>query len=379
MKVLIVRTYPSELNTKNYNVQEIGLASALIRKGIQCDIVMFLEKGHTHIENRIDGIKIYWIKGMNILKNGLFPGIGKIIKNYDVVQVHEYDQIQSWYIYTFLNERHNVVLYHGPYYDKFNKGYNFKCKIFDNVFLPFSRGSIGNLPCITKSPLAADFLRNKGFKNVSVAGVGLDTAPFTYEKSDSSIEGGMPDDRKNIIYIGKLEERRNTALLLNVLDKVSAKTDIFVTIVGSGEKEYTEKVMPDIERLKQRGILQYHDKADQSELKKVYEKADILLFPSNYEIYGMVLMEAMYFGVACISSLNGGSSNLITNMETGIIINSFDEDIWVNETIKLINNPKLEEMKMAARNEVNEKFLWGSIADKFIDVYRKCIDNKHIK
>ena len=121
MKILIIRTYPSQLNPDSYNVQEIGLALALVRKGHTCGIVMYLESGESYTEKRDDGITIYWIHGRKMLKNGFFPGIYKIMEQYDIVQVHEYDQLQSWMIYTYHNKKHNVVMYHGPYYDDFNK------------------------------------------------------------------------------------------------------------------------------------------------------------------------------------------------------------------------------------------------------------------
>ena len=162
MKILIIRTYPSQLNPDSYNVQEIGLALALVRKGHTCGIVMYLESGESYTEKRDDGITIYWIHGRKMLKNGFFPGIYKIMEQYDIVQVHEYDQLQSWMIYTYHNKKRNVVMYHGPYYDDFNKRYNAKCKMFDRLFLPFSGSAKKYVSCITKSPLAADFLKNKG-------------------------------------------------------------------------------------------------------------------------------------------------------------------------------------------------------------------------
>ena len=50
MNILIVRMYADILNTKSYNCQEIGLAKALIRKGHNCDIVLYTDK-ITHEED----------------------------------------------------------------------------------------------------------------------------------------------------------------------------------------------------------------------------------------------------------------------------------------------------------------------------------------
>ena len=374
MKILIIRTYPSQLNPDSYNVQEIGLALALVRKGHTCGIVMYLESGESYTEKRDDGITIYWIHGRKMLKNGFFPGIYKIMEQYDIVQVHEYDQLQSWMIYTYHNKKHNVVMYHGPYYDDFNKRYNAKCKMFDRLFLPFSGSAKKYVSCITKSPLAADFLKNKGFENVIPIGVGLNPSSFGDDKSvSSSIADNMKTDKVNIIYVGKLEPRRNTIFLLNLIYSLSNNPDTYFTIVGTGEQEYLAKVMPKIQKLENKGALQYVPKAGQKELGTVYRKADILLFPSNYEIYGMVLMEAMYFGTACVSSLNGGSSTIISNNEDGIIIHGFDESEWVQKTAELVSDKtRLAKMKEKAERKIKEHFLWDEIADRFIEVYRKC-------
>ena len=64
----------------------------------------------------------------------------EIVKKYDVIQVHEYDQITSWWYYAY--GKKPVVVYHGPYYHDFNKKYNLKCKIFDNTFLKLRHNRI---------------------------------------------------------------------------------------------------------------------------------------------------------------------------------------------------------------------------------------------
>ena len=50
MKILIVRLFPDELNINNYNVQEIGLAKALVKKGHVCDIVLYTNKKENYIQ-----------------------------------------------------------------------------------------------------------------------------------------------------------------------------------------------------------------------------------------------------------------------------------------------------------------------------------------
>lgn len=55
----------------------------------------------------------------------------------------------------------------------------------------------------------------------------------------------------------------------------------------------------------------------------VYQSCDAFSLPTRYEIFGMVLLEAMYYGLPTFTTYNGGSSTLM-NQENGIIINSID-------------------------------------------------------
>ena len=168
-KILIIRTYPSILDPEGYNIQEIGLAKALVRAGFVCDVVLYNGCNPDEIrEIPVSGtkasvVKVYMRHGFGILKNGFFPGLKSLVKDYDILQVHEYDQITSWKYYACYKDK-PVIIYHGPYYDDFNKGYNLKCKIFDRTFLKIKSGK--SVLCFTKSKAAASFLKGKGFENV---------------------------------------------------------------------------------------------------------------------------------------------------------------------------------------------------------------------
>ena len=80
MKLLIIRTFPDILDPEVYNIQEIGLARALTRKGISCGIVLYYGKNKSTFEEievdceeEVRKIKVYRLRGYNLLKNGFFP------------------------------------------------------------------------------------------------------------------------------------------------------------------------------------------------------------------------------------------------------------------------------------------------------------------
>ncbi len=202
MKILIVRLFPYEIDITNYNVQEIGLAKALIKKGNQCDIVLFT-KTRTKIEKlKVENgeINIFWMKALNFFKNGIYgKELLELTKKYDIVQSSEYDQLYNLKLLKKIPEK--LVIYHGPYYSKFNRLYNLKCKFFDAIFL---NKKYKKVTFITKSNLATEFLKSKGFENVTTVGVGLDIEKIDKIKKDDVSLFDFPSmNGKKLLYIRK--------------------------------------------------------------------------------------------------------------------------------------------------------------------------------
>ena len=390
MKILIVRTFPSVLDPNGYNIQEIGFAKALEKAGVTCDVVLY--GGEKHCRTLIDNgsaavpceiktiensnVKVYMWRGFGILKNGFFPRLRRLADNYDVIQVHEYDQITSWIYYAFYR-KHPVVIYHGPYYDDFNKGYNLKCKVFDNTFLRIKSAS--QTLCFTKSHAAARFLESKGFANTVPIGVGLDTDNFNTgfgQELRDSVEKNSEDysnGKFEIIYVGKIEPRRNSYLLADIMKKVTEQCDkVHFTVVGDGEKGYVDGWKSMVKALVDDNRLTYIGRMSQPELRDLYRSSDLMVFPSNYEIFGMVLLEAMYFDVPVISSDNGGSDTLINNGFDGIIVDGFDADKWADEIVRIVEDrERFEVIRDNLKNKDHSVYTWNGIAVNYLESLRR--------
>lgn len=366
MKILIVRMWPYELNIYNYNCQEIGLAKSLIKKGNTCDIVLYTDGESREEDYSFDDnkkIHIYYLKAKNILKNCFYEKkLYKIIEKYDVVQSSEYDQLSNIKLFKKLGNK--LTIYHGPYKSKYTKGYNIKCKISDFIITFFPK--YRKVKIITKSLLAKEFLNEKNFNNIYNIGVGLDTERFDNCKENKDINELIEekDNNKYYLYIGRIEERRSILFLLSVFKKVFEKNKkIKLIIVGNGEKNYTDKCMNYIKENNLNDNIYYFKSLNQDELPNLYDCCDVFVLPTQYEIFGMVLLEALYFNLKVITTYNGGSSMLI-NEKNGIICESNNFNDWYNAINNLANRSK--------NNKGNMKELtWDYLVKKFLEAYKE--------
>lgn len=381
MKILIIRNFPSYMDVENntYNIQEVGLAKALVRKGCICDILFWTDKEEkeVNIEVRNFGyVKVYYRKGKTKLKNTIYTGCDELFKEYDILQSSEYNQIQSWILAKKYPKK--TIIYHGPYYSKFNKRYNLMCKVFDVFFL--RRYKAMNTKFITKSILASEFLQSKGIdsNNITTIGVGLDEQMLSQNKPEKGpqIYDDLDGDKSELklLYIGQFEERRNLFFLLDVFEQIHRENiSSKLYMIGKGKDEYVAKVRSYIKEKNIDDAVWWYEKVEQKYLSKVYEATDIFLLPTKYEIFGMVLLEAMFYRNVVVTTDNGGSRMLIQNQKTGIVEKECLDD-WVNSIINITNDKcRFEKMKSEASLSVIQKYTWDKLANMFIDEYSKLV------
>ncbi len=363
-RILYVRSAPYLLNFNNYNLQEVGLGKAFCRKGYDFDI-LYYSKENRDQDVPLDGgkLRILWRKGLKLLRTGVYLPVmsKKFLAQYDLVIMSEYNQSMS-VVVTWLHD--NIYLYNGPYYNMFILP--FMEPIYARLFGKRLNTKMKKVFCKTK--MAAEYIGKRGITNTEVIGVGLDAEKFEVEteiKTDTQALLDKMSGKRNILYVGAISERKNTVLLLDAFAKLKkdpAHTDVQLVLVGNGSEAYAQKC----KSLPQDGVV-WCNFIENAQLKFVYDTADIFTLPSSEEIFGMVLLEAMYFGTATVASHTAGAETLIQHEQTGLIVEDFLPETWASTLAKLLEDPqKIATLGENAKKSIRENFMWDGIAEKML-------------
>ena len=173
------------------------------------------------------------------------------------------------------------------------------------------------------------------------------------------------------MYVGVQEPRRNPCFLVDVLSKLPE--EYVLLLVGAGPQ--IEEVNRRIASLHLTDRVLQLGKMPQSELPSLYEACDLFLLASSYEIYGMVLLEAMYFGLPVVSTLTAGSDCIIENGKDSIIMPRLDSGDWSCEIVGLLSDrQRYKAMKEAARNKIRNNLVWNKTVDEFLSLYRSALE-----
>jgi glycosyltransferase involved in cell wall biosynthesis len=168
------------------------------------------------------------------------------------------------------------------------------------------------------SHFAADFYTQLGFDPEQIY-------PFGYfrEGTDLASEFSEPKNplRTEIVYVGQLTHRKGVDILLAALRPLFAEHQALqLTVIGSGEEADALKKQVAHSGLADRVIFAGARSSD--EIPRCIARADVLVLPSRWDGWGMVVNEALAVGVPVIVSDRCGAMDLIQPGINGFIFRS---------------------------------------------------------
>ncbi|WP_036448957.1 glycosyltransferase, partial [Mycoplasmoides pirum] len=148
------------------------------------------------------------------------------------------------------------------------------------------------------------------------------------------------NNKTQITYIGRLENKQKNINFLNEIVYLSLKKEkkINIDVYGSGEDEYL---------ITKNNYINYHGYFKNDEIEKILDETKILLLPSNFEGFPLVIVEALSNGVPCIISNTYLNASYLINDERGAIINNFNPEEWIDKIYTILNLDETQYKKLS--------------------------------
>src|SRR5438552_1179550 len=199
---------------------------------------------------------------------------------------------------------------------------------------------------------------------------GVEVDRFKNNGGSQLFSPGVSEDRKIILYVGRIVREKGIFTLLEALDELRTRgRDVSLVLVGEGPlkedlaKEFLRRRLSD--SVKITGFV------DQEKLVSLYNSCDAFVLQSNYEPFGMVVLEAMASRVPVVVSAVVGLSELVEDGVTGVKVPSSDPHALAEGILRVLDNRELSErLKENAYRAVQERYRWDLIAEKTLEAYR---------
>lgn len=210
---------------------------------------------------------------------------------------------------------------------------------------------------LAPSPELVARLRDEGFQDVHLLGRGVDSTLFAPEKRCETLRAswgarvGVPV----AIVVGRMAPEKNLDLAVRAFEHMRrAVPDLCCVMVGDGPvREKLQEHYP---------WIHFPGTRTGEDLARHYASADVLLFPSETETFGNVLLEGMASGLVTVSYDYAASERYVVHGGNGLKANRGDEDGFIRLAVESLG--RSPEMKRSAR-ETSEQLGWSEVVREF--------------
>lgn len=180
----------------------------------------------------------------------------------------------------------------------------------------------------------------------------------------------VADDERMVFHVGRIVYEKGLHVLLDAWPIICGKVRARLVIAGTG---------PTLEALKgQAAVLGVSDTVRfagfiaNEDRDRLYHAADLAIFPSLYEPFGIVALEALANACPLVVSDAGGLAEVVQNGVTGLVVPADNPGALADAVTAALSRPDMARARAAAAlREIRDYYTWARIACSTAAIYER--------
>lgn len=175
-----------------------------------------------------------------------------------------------------------------------------------------------------------------------------------------------------ILFVGTLEPRKNIVNLIEAFKILKNTTKLPHRLVIAGMKGWQyQEIFKKVKESKLDKEVIFTGYIPAEELPAYYKNADVFVYPSSYEGFGLPPLEAMNYGTPVVTSNVSSLPEVVG--DAALLINPQSPGEIADALKNILTNPKLKNDLIKCGFKQAEKFQWEKTAQKTLQIYRKSV------
>lgn len=349
-----------------YNSQEVGLAKELNKYAEEIIIYRLVSKGEKYSSKVIDGYDIVFesIPANSIGTNGMLD-TSILDETLDVLIC--FSDTQLYFPKAFRWARKNNIVF-IPYVGVIDSHSDSIIKKTISNFIVRRNINISKrCSNLCKTPYVAKKLSDCGINDLVIAPVGLDMDLVNRDYFNTTSvtlkeKYGYSQEDKVVLFVGRLTEEKQPIRMLDIFKALFEKDGNYKLImVGDGELQ--SQIEEKIAEYRIDNAVRLIKRIPNSDMWELYRLSDVFVNLNMQEIFGMCILEAMYYECNVVAWNAPGPDYIIEDGDSGWIVNN-DMEV-IDKVLNLIETGE------KAHERIINSFTWRASAEQIIQCIEK--------
>jgi glycosyltransferase involved in cell wall biosynthesis len=172
-----------------------------------------------------------------------------------------------------------------------------------------------------------------------------------------------------VLYVGRIDRIKGLLDIIEVAEKLQNENFIFRIVGDASTPEERRIVKYHLMRSGARNIL-LEKGVDNEQVAGLLSGADIFIYPSYEEWFGISVLEAIACGLPCVVSREGGLPEMVVNGKNGFVIKPGDVE-GIKHALLLLKDPKLRARFGENSRRISEKYSDEKLSTTYLRIYEK--------
>jgi glycosyltransferase involved in cell wall biosynthesis len=175
-----------------------------------------------------------------------------------------------------------------------------------------------------------------------------------------------------LLHVGRIIPRKNIGVLIQAFDELAARFDDLHLVLTGGPGQGSKEVVQQIETSPHKERIHLAGWVDDQELRSLYLGAQVLVFPSKHEGFGLPIVEAMTCGTPVVASPEAASTEVAG--EAVVRVNCSDASVLADAIAHVLTDKDLRERLIQLGKERASMFTIEACTKATLRVYQAVYD-----
>lgn len=246
--------------------------------------------------------------------------------------------------------------------------------LYDRYFSNMVIKSADKIICVSKGEMNYAVDAGLSEDNIVIVPDSVDISRFNNVQKDSfkkrhGIESNF------VLFVGRLAKNKGLEYLIEAVPEVLQRFPETKFVLIGEDEGMLQKLSGRAKNLRVEDKILFLGTMDDDKVSQAYIDCSVFVLPSEFEAFGIVLIEAMAAQKPCIATRVGGVPYVVKDGETGILVDYADSQQLANAICTLLSDEeKRTSFGKAGRTWVEKNFAIENIVDRLEDVYSEVLN-----
>jgi len=332
----------------------------------------------------VNGVKVHYFRNVSnalaydhkiFLSPGIFSLVKKEIRWFDIIHLHDYRTFQNVVIHHYAR-KHRIpyILQAQGSVLRIIEKQRLK-KIYDMFWGYKILEDTSRVIAVSNTEVGQYKQLGVSENKIVVISNGIDIESFKNLPERKQFKKKYHIREKYmILFLGRVHRIKGIDFLIKSFSKLVKEIDDVALVIAGPDDGYGRKAKILTKNLDLHDKVRFTGWINGKDKLSAYVDANVLIYPSIFEIFGLVPFEAIMCGTPVIVTNDCGCGELINEAKAGYTVKYGDVEVLKEKMRRAIKNPD-EGLRMVERGKryIEEKLGWDRITRKLEELYGNCL------